>query len=171
MRKKIQDILARYKKNQDDVDSVKYRLAEKEDIYYLLAIERDIYDGDVPWTYSHFVHEIEVNDKSIFMVATKQGKVVGFSGCRIDLAHKSIHITNLAVKKSAQGQGIAKGFIREFDKLAKTGKLKKISLEVKRTNYRAQAIYRRAGFHSDRIIMNYYEDGTDGIWMEKNYLD
>lgn len=43
---------------EHDREGVHYRLADRVDIVALLAIERDVYNGDIPWTFSHFEHEI-----------------------------------------------------------------------------------------------------------------
>jgi [SSU ribosomal protein S18P]-alanine acetyltransferase (EC 2.3.1.128) len=40
---------------EHDREGVHYRLADRVDIVALLAIERDVYNGDIPWTFSHFV--------------------------------------------------------------------------------------------------------------------
>ena len=47
---------------EHDREGVHYRLADRVDIVALLAIERDVYNGDIPWTFSHFEHEIVKND-------------------------------------------------------------------------------------------------------------
>lgn len=52
---------------EHDREGVHYRLADRVDIVVLLAIERDVYNGDIPWTFSHFEHEIVKNDgRSLF---------------------------------------------------------------------------------------------------------
>ena len=67
----------------DDVDldvvmgQARYRIAEREDIVSFLAIERDVYAGDTPWTFSHFEHEIKTNDLAIFLTAEADGKITG----------------------------------------------------------------------------------------------
>lgn len=49
---------------EHDREGVHYRLADRVDIVALLAIERDVYNGDIPWTFSHFEHEIVKNDEA-----------------------------------------------------------------------------------------------------------
>lgn len=63
---------------EHDREGVHYRLADRVDIVALLAIERDVYNGDIPWTFSHFEHEIVKNDEAFFIVAEISGSVIGF---------------------------------------------------------------------------------------------
>lgn len=180
MKIKIQDILTKFNQRlfglkglnfDEKIDGFYYCLAEKSDIFYLLAIERDVYDGDTPWTYSHFEFEIEKNPNANFLIAAKNDKPIAFIGTRIDFHEDSIHITNLAVKKEFQHRGIAKNFLAQIEDLCEKLGINKISLEVKLTNQVAQALYRSNGFLSEKILPEYYDDGSDGLWMEKNLLD
>lgn len=42
-----------------------------------------------------------------------------------------------------------------------------MTLEVRRDNTKAQGLYRRQGFVTDKLLPQYYEDGADAIWMVK----
>lgn len=148
-------------------NGVNYRLAERLDIVDMLAIERDVYDGDVPWTFSHFEHEIVKNNDAFFIVAEVDRKVVGFIGARLTDHGKNIHISNLAVIRKFQNQGIATTLISQIVRLmTDLGKVL-MTLEVRRDNTKAQGLYRRNGFQTDKLMPSYYDDGGDAIWMIK----
>ena len=57
-------------------NGVAYRFAQRIDIVDMLAIERDVYDGEVPWTFSHFEHEIVQNENAFFIVAVIEIQVI-----------------------------------------------------------------------------------------------
>lgn len=152
---------------EHDKDGVHYRLAERADIVAMLAIERDVYNGDIPWTFSHFEHEIVKNNDAFFVVAEISGSVVGFIGTRINHKGADAHITNLAVFKAFQGRKIASTLISQLVQLMSLLGKNEMTLEVRRDNTRAQGLYRRQGFETNKLLPKYYEDGGDAIWMVK----
>lgn len=149
-------------------DGVDYRLAEKLDIVDMLAIERDVYDGEVPWTFSHFEYEIVDNVNSFFLVAQAGRRVVGFAGARVVNGGREVHITNLAVATVWQGRGIASTLIQQVVRMMRLLGKETVTLEVRRDNTKAQGIYRRHGFIATKNLPKYYEDGGDAVWMEKD---
>ncbi len=152
---------------ESDCNGVHYRLAERADIVEMLAIERDVYDGEVPWTFSHFEHEIVQNSDAFFAVAEVDGKVVGFIGTRLTDKGANVHISNLAVARKFQGRKIASTLIEQIvTMMTQLGKTL-MTLEVRRDNTDAQGLYRRHGFATDKLLPKYYEDGGDAIWMVK----
>ncbi|MDU0397650.1 N-alpha-acetyltransferase RimI [Lactococcus lactis] len=144
---------------EHDREGVHYRLADRVDIVALLAIERDVYNGDIPWTFSHFEHEIVKNDEAFFIVAEISGSVIGFIGTRINHHGQDAHITNLAVFKAFQGQQIASTLIEQLIVLMSALGKNEMTLEVRRDNTKAQGLYRRQGFVTDKLLPEYYEDG------------
>ncbi|WP_439956793.1 ribosomal protein S18-alanine N-acetyltransferase [Lactococcus termiticola] len=148
-----------------------YRLANREDIVQMLAIERDVYEGEVPWTFSHFDHEIVQSNQSFFMVAENEdGKVVAFIGLRLGqgLRINEAHITNIAVSSSVQRQGIASHMIQELVKIASHLGKEELTLEARRDNTLAQGLYRKQGFETKKILPSYYDDGGDAVLMGKS---
>jgi ribosomal-protein-alanine N-acetyltransferase len=145
-----------------------YRMAEELDIFRLLEIERDVYYGQVPWVVDHFKHEIVDNPLAGFIVAEKDDVIAGFLGFRISPEAKQVHITNLAVATRYQDQGIASGLIRTAEDLIGQLGEQTVTLEVKRTNQRAQGLYRGQGFSTEKIVPGYYDDGTDAVFMTKS---
>ncbi len=157
----------------DDVDldvvmgQTRYRIAEREDIVSFLAIERDVYGGDTPWTFSHFEHEIMTNDLAIFITAEADGKIVGFIGGRVVPENNSVHLSNLGVSSAFQRQGIGSNLVKRLAELMRQLGVDSLTLEVKRNNLPAQAMYRKLGFETKEILPGYYENAQDGLWMVK----
>jgi ribosomal-protein-alanine N-acetyltransferase len=144
-----------------------FRTATRADVKELLAIERDVYDGAVPWTATHFTREIENNPEAVFIVAERNKQLVGFIGLRVWLMREELHITNFAVATSRQHQGIGRGLMAQALELAQNLNAKKLSLETPRDNLVAQGFYRKQGFEAIEIRMAYYDDGKDALTMEK----
>lgn len=157
----------------DDVDldvvigRARYRIADREDIVSFLAIERDVYAGDTPWTFSHFEHEIMTNQLAIFLTAESDGKIVGFVGGRVIPEKNSVHLSNLAVLTAFQKQGIGSNLVKRLAELMGQLGVDTLTLEVKRDNLPAQAMYRKLGFETTEILPAYYDNQLDGLWMVK----
>lgn len=146
---------------------VEYRLATLEDIPTFLAIERNVYQGESPWTYSHFAREITGSPLSFFLVAVKNSVIIGFIGVRASLRLTDFHISNFAVLLDEQKQGVGSKLMQQIEKLARESGGKVLSLETPRANQDAQGFYRKFGFETKEILTGYYETGVDAVTMEK----
>ena len=134
-----------------------------EDIKDLLAIEREVYLGELPWTRSAFLAELASKTPHLYILVQREGKTVGFIGCRV-IKHDG-HITNVAVAKNEQGKGIATYLIHQAITFSKEQKCTQMSLEVRLSNKHAQGVYRKIGFASSRITEGYYDDGENALEM------
>ena len=120
----------------------------------VMAIERQAYAR--PWSPNLFLAEISEPNNRHYLVARIEREVVGYAGliCYGDEAH----ITNIAVDPMRQGHGIAHRLLLEQLAAAETMGAHAVSLEVRVTNWRAQRVYARFGFHPVGIRRNYYAD-------------
>ena len=143
------------------------RKANAQDIRSILMVERDVYLGELPWTYTDFFTEISINRQAGFFVATIEEEVVAFIGLRVQ--KNTLHISNLAVKRQHQRMGIGQALIEMGKAIGKQLEISQLSLEVRFSNKDAQAFYRKLGFHSDKILKGYYtelkEDGIEMIYQ------
>ncbi|MBO0422025.1 ribosomal protein S18-alanine N-acetyltransferase [Enterococcus plantarum] len=135
-----------------------------DDIKDLLSIEREVYAGELPWTKTAFLVELQAAEPHLYLLIQKEGKTIGFIGCRI--FDKDAHITNVAVAVQNQGKGIGSFLIREVQQFARINNCEKISLEVRISNKNAQRVYRQLGFVSNTIKPHYYtENKEDALEM------
>ena len=120
----------------------------------VMAIERQAYSR--PWTPNLFMAEMSEPNNRNYLVARIDKDVVGYAGliCYGDEAH----ITNIAVDPMLQGHGIAHRLLAEEIGAARELGGVAVSLEVRVTNWRAQRIYARFGFHPVGIRRNYYAE-------------
>jgi ribosomal-protein-alanine N-acetyltransferase len=120
----------------------------------VMAIERQAYAR--PWTPNLFAAEMGEPSNRNYVVARIDKDVVGYAGliCYGDEAH----ITNIAVDQMLQGHGIAHRLLAEQLNAARELGGNAVSLEVRVTNWRAQRVYARFGFHPVGIRRNYYAE-------------
>lgn len=137
-----------------------------EDVKELIALEREVYHGETPWTKSAFLSEIHSPIVHLYICLVHHEQIAGFIGGRV--IGEDCHITNIAVKPESQGCGIGSFLIDEVEKFAIMNGCTKMSLEVRVSNRDAQRLYRRVGFESHRIRHNYYtENKEDALEMIK----
>jgi [ribosomal protein S18]-alanine N-acetyltransferase len=120
----------------------------------VMAIERQAYAR--PWSPNLFVAEMTEPNNRNYLVAKMDRDVAGYAGliCYGDEAH----ITNIAVDPMLQGHGIAQRLLHEQLLVARDMGGRAVSLEVRVTNWRAQRVYARFGFHPVGIRRNYYAE-------------
>ena len=140
------------------------RPMEINDLEKVLEIEKQSFC--VPWTQDLFISELTRNKYARYFVLVKDNDVVGYLG----LWHKgsSFHITNIAITEKLRRRGYGEKFLKFIEKIAVIYRIKKISLEVRRSNYIAQDMYRKYGYKVMRVLRNYYqEEREDALVMEK----
>ncbi|MDW0110471.1 ribosomal protein S18-alanine N-acetyltransferase [Sporosarcina aquimarina] len=147
------------------IDSIVYRPMLAKDIDDVVATEVEVFT--TPWSAEVFEHELTGNDYATYIVAEYEHEVVGHVGMWVVL--DECHITNVAVRKSRQGNGIGEALMRQAMDLCRNNGVRAMSLEVRVTNETAQNLYRKLGFQPGGIRKNYYSDDHEDalvMWVE-----
>lgn len=93
-------------------------------------------------------------------------KAVGYAGMWRILEEG--HITNIAVHPEFRGCGLGSALMEALLAAAKEFDIKALTLEVRRSNHAAQALYRKYGFTEGGMRRAYYADNNeDAIIMWK----
>ncbi|HVL82393.1 MAG TPA: ribosomal protein S18-alanine N-acetyltransferase [Actinomycetota bacterium] len=131
----------------------------------VLRIEARVYPR--PWSAGLFLSELAQRTSRAYFVARHKGKVVGYAG--IMLLGDEGHITNIAVDPDFhRGRVGTRLMLRLLDEARDRG-ARAVTLEVRRSNLGAQAMYRRFGFQTVGLRRGYYvETGEDAyvMWAE-----
>lgn len=132
------------------------------DIEEVHVIERASFSS--PWPKSMFLEEIGDRFTRSYLVAKKDGKVIGYAGLLVILDDG--HITNLAVAPAFKRQRVATRLVlRLIDEATERGVIK-ITLEVRESNQAAIEFYQKFGFEKMGTRKNYYSDtGEDAVIM------
>jgi [ribosomal protein S18]-alanine N-acetyltransferase len=94
------------------------------------------------------------------------GPVVGFASYW--LVHDELHLLNLAAHPEHRRHGIGKRLMRHLIAVARGRNCRYVTLEVRRGNHAAQALYQSHGFEAMGMRARYYSDGEDAIVMTLN---
>lgn len=116
-----------------------------------------------PWQREDFVKEMTQNTCARYLVAETEGKVIGFAGTWIVL--DEAHITNVAVLSDYRGQGIGKKLTGALMQYAANLGVTYATLEVRRSNERAQNLYKGLGFQYVGVRKRYYEDNGEDAFI------
>ncbi|HHW71115.1 MAG TPA: ribosomal protein S18-alanine N-acetyltransferase [Clostridiales bacterium] len=124
------------------------------DIDKVLEIEKLCFS--VPWSEESFRLEIEKNRFARYLVVKHEGEVVGYGGMWLII--DEAHITNIAIHPNYRRRGIGRFLLISLMKEAVKYGIKSMTLEVRVSNYGAQALYSELGFVKGGIRKGYYGD-------------
>jgi [ribosomal protein S18]-alanine N-acetyltransferase len=130
------------------------------DLPQVIALERRAFP--TPWSLAMFVLELS-KPSGICLAARRGGRLTGYLVCsRYDTVW---HIMNVAVDPDDRRTGIATALLREL--LARVDDPgARFTLEVRRSNAPAIALYERFGFKAAGMRRRYYQDnGEDALIM------
>ena len=135
-----------------------------DDIDNVFKVETDCFS--VPWSKNSFIKELVENKVALYLVAKIENVAVGYIGVWKILNEG--HITNVAVHSSYRGMGIGNKLVSELLYLCKKDGIDAFTLEVRRSNLKAQALYKKFGFVECGIRKGYYEDNKEDaiiMWL------
>ena len=119
-----------------------------------------------PWSREALTRDLAENPLSRYYVAESEGRVAAYAG--VWLVLDQAHIIDVAVHPSLRRQGNGRALVDEV--LRRTGEAGVTSwtLEVRRSNEPALALYRSLGFLAAGIRKNYYEHPVEDaliLWL------
>ena len=100
-----------------------------------------------------------------FLVVRKKDNIVGVS-CGAIQANSKLRILIIAMDKEFRRMGFGKKLLNMMIQESLNHNVKKVTLEVRKDSS-AILFYRKLNFSSVDILPCYYQDGCDGIVMEK----
>lgn len=132
----------------------------------VVAIEQEVYPS--PWSKNAFISEILDNGFACYWVAMAEEQVVGYAG--IWTIMDEAHLTTLAICRRWQRRGVGSLLLERLLFEAKALGAKRITLEVRVSNDKAQKLYKKYGFISSGLRPNYYQDEDALVMWLDNLL-
>jgi ribosomal-protein-alanine N-acetyltransferase len=147
------------------MERITVRRVRASDLPRILEIERasfgkDAYDRNL---FAEYIH----NCGDLFLVAVRGTSVCGYSIACLEVSTLPAELVSVAVAPRARKHGAASALIAGTIRRLRRRGAGRLNLVVKVTNRPAIAFYRKFGFRRLRRINGYYEDGADGIAMQK----
>ncbi|MHB8034181.1 N-acetyltransferase [Clostridium botulinum] len=130
-----------------------------------------------PEDFEKLIYEDLIGEKTIFLVAEVEGKIIGFSRCQGSKLNRFRHKAEfgICISKEYWGYGIGRVLLENILMWADAVGIEKISLTVVQTNTRAIQLYKKYGFVEEGLLIkdrihkdgNYYNTVMMGRLLEK----
>jgi len=141
------------------------RVRDERDLPGVLALQTSSFSN--PWTADALRWELEHSPVSrLYVLKDDKGRSLAFCACwhLVD----ELHINSLAVAPDRRREGLGSELMRAV--LAKAGEegAKRATLEVRRSNDAARALYERLGFEVEAIRPDYYTNPREDaliLWL------
>lgn len=127
----------------------------------ILKIEAKVYPR--PWSGSLFLSEIAQKSTRSYIVAKLEGEVVGYAGMMF--TGPEAHVTNIAVDPDYHSLKIGSRMLYHLCSEALARGADTISLEVRVSNDKAQAMYEKFGFGIVSIRRGYYIETNEDAYV------
>lgn len=136
------------------------RKATEQDVHEIAELDKLCFA--FPWSESAFEQELMSNPLAFYIVAetADEGVIVGYAG--LWLIHDEGHITNVGVHPDFRRKKIGEAIVEVLMKEARElGDVKTFTLEVRKSNQAATALYEKFGFAEVGVRKGYYEDNKE----------
>ena len=143
------------------------RVASRDDLPAVLEIERRSFSH--PWSLDAFVDETRNSHSRLLLLWHEESErpvLVGYL-CRWIVAGE-LQILNVATHPDWRRRGIGRLLVEAALDEARDESITRVTLEVRRYNTPAIALYERLGFRRVGERRNYYGAGEDAVLMEKD---
>lgn len=144
---------------------MRVRFGRRTDLPAIAAIEAASFPQ--PWPPAALAAYLA--DEGTVVLVAEEGPPVGFLiACRERAAGGLVfHIHDLAVAPPRRRTGVASALLGELMRIAVAEGIPLLRLEVRTENEAARRFYARWGFRATRRLPHHYEDGADGLRMER----
>lgn len=144
---------------------INIRPMQERDISEVESIERASFSS--PWTSRLFYLEIKKKNFAHYWVLEFEERLVGYGGYwKIG---DEAHLITFAIHPSYRRRGLGKILLSRILNDTRKKEVKKVTLEVRKSNHPAQALYEGFGFKRVAIRPHYYHDtGEDAFVYYKN---
>jgi len=133
-----------------------------EDLDQVMRIENAC--APLPWSPRVFLEELSRPQAHIRLVRrASDAEVVAFINFWTVL--DELHLLNVATHPNERRRGHARRLMDDMLAYARSAGCRVVMLEVRRSNERAQSLYRAYGFRSVGVRPGYYADGEDALLM------
>ncbi len=122
-----------------------------------------------PWSEESILHDVKENVVACWLVLDDgEGRVLAYAGMWLVL--DEAHVCNVAVHPDYRRRGYGRRIMEALMKLARDNCMALMTLEVRRSNTAAQALYHACGFLDVGYRKRYYEDNReDALIMYKEF--
>lgn len=137
--------------------------ASLRDLGALRRLEQACFEKDV-WPLLDLIAVLTWPDV-IKLKVVENGEMIGFAACDPRSSENASWIATIGIDPRYQRRGFGRALLRACEERTKLPRMK---LTVRMSNQAAISMYEKEGYRSVDIWKGYYNDGEDGLVMEKN---
>ena len=141
------------------------RKAEAKDIFYIVKLEKKVFKESLGESF--ILQEITDNPLSHYFVTLKGNEVIGYIGFRA--YDDQAEMMNFLISPDYQDEGLGIELLTHGLTYLDNLGVKRITLEVRKSNKKAQHVYEKLGFKISHIRKKYY-DNEDGYVCVKEVI-
>lgn len=139
------------------------RKAEVKDIFYIVKLEKKVFSSSLGEQF--ILQELTENPFSHYFVYVKSLEVIGYIGFRV--YDNQAEMMNYLISPDYQNQGLGTELLTYSLAYLNTLDVKVITLEVRKSNKKAQYIYENFGFKVSHIRKKYYENEDGYVYIKE----
>ncbi len=137
----------------------------EEDVQAVSIIESETFS--MPWKAKDFLEMINL-DYAYYIVAKENGVPIGCCGVRNMCGDGEI--TNVVIQKNHRRRGYARQMLRFLMEHGRERGIRRYTLEVRRSNAPAIALYEELGFRCEGVRKNFYDKPVEDAliyWLDE----
>jgi ribosomal protein S18 acetylase RimI-like enzyme len=147
------------------VSAVRCRLATPADLPALLELETAAFAAVDRFPRAAW-RRMLTSPSALVLVVREGGACLGAIAWLLRRTSAQARMYSLAVAPQARGRGLAQAlFAASLRRLP--ARIQRLSLEVRASNLPARTLYERLGFQITCPLPGYYDDGGDGVRMQR----
>lgn len=142
------------------------RLATPADAHDIANMSRETIEHGLPWQWrpARVARAIRAEDTNV-VVVRDAGTLIGFG--IMSYLDEDAHLLLFAVAAARRRQGVGTAILQWLEAAARAAGSKRIRVEARRENDAARCFYNEHGYHEVAIRRGMYDEGVDGIRIEK----
>ena len=139
-------------------------LARQSDVVEIARMSRDLIEEGLPWSWTPDRVAASVRSSTtLVVVARAADRIAGFGIMRY--GDYEAHLDLLGVGNDYRREGLGRRLVEWLEKPALVAGISAVFLEVRGSNYAAQAFYERLGYRRLACIARYYQGRESAIRM------
>ncbi|MGK5085153.1 ribosomal protein S18-alanine N-acetyltransferase [Bdellovibrionota bacterium FG-1] len=150
-------------RTQPNLPGYSLRPVTEDDLAEILRIESAVHRA--PWNQENFRAELTKPYAQFWVMTDDETDSVIAGYINFWIMLEECHILNVATDLSFRRRGLAKLMVRRAVDEAQQKDIKKVLLEVRKSNAAAIALYQGLGFSITHVRKSFYSDGEDAYQM------
>ncbi|MBN22343.1 MAG: ribosomal-protein-alanine N-acetyltransferase [Bdellovibrionaceae bacterium] len=140
------------------------RPADEDDIESMVRIEKSVHPS--PWNAQHFLEELNKSFSTLWVYTDDETDSLVYGYICFWEMDKELQILNVAVDPQKKRQGLGHGLVQKVISYGIKNQLKRIFLNVRKSNDPAIALYQKCQFQITHVRKNFYSHSEDAYEME-----